>query len=37
MEMAWDPIFKPNKMENVLKVWSSKGLQWALWRPWLTD
>uniref|UniRef100_A0A8C5BXC6 Reverse transcriptase domain-containing protein n=1 Tax=Gadus morhua TaxID=8049 RepID=A0A8C5BXC6_GADMO len=26
-EMAWDPDFKPNKMDNVLKVWSLKGLQ----------
>ena len=25
--MAWDPDFKPNKMDNVLKVWSLKGLQ----------
>ncbi len=24
--MAWDPQFKPNKMDNVLQVWSSKGL-----------
>ena len=26
-EMAWDPDFKPNKMDNVLKIWSLKGLQ----------
>ncbi len=25
--MAWDSQFKPNKMDNVLEVWSSKGLQ----------
>lgn len=26
-EMAWNPQFKPNQMDNILKVWSSKGLQ----------
>ncbi len=26
-EMGWDPQFTPIKMDNILKIWSSKGLQ----------